>query len=221
MKRILISAVAILMLFSVQVSAQTRWGVTGGMNFNTSEFSELDVKARVGWNAGLTCLVDLPLGFSLQPSLVYSQKGTNLISGNIINASQTMGFIELPVSVQWGPDLLIFRPFLDVTPYIGYAVSKKFTASVNNLISSDSSAPDISWDLDKDVSWNDLRRFEYGLGIGGGINVWRIQALVRYCWNFGSLYNVQGWEDIKEDISGLSKESKNFGGLHIGLSFLF
>ncbi len=214
MKRILIVAIAFLTAFSVQSSAQTRWGITGGMNFNTSKFTDIDVNARAGWNAGLTCLVDLPLGFSLQPSLIYSQKGVNLISSDLLNASQNIGFIELPVSVQWGPDLLLFRPFIDATPYVGYAVSNKFVAKVADSSISGSVAGD-------STSWNDLRRFEYGIGVGGGINVWRLQVLARYCWNFGSLYSVEGWDDIKESFSDLNRESKNFGGVHVGISFFF
>ncbi len=214
MKRFLTVAVAFLLIFSAQASAQAKWGVTGGMNFNTSKFTEIDVKAKAGWNLGLTALVDLPLGFSLQPSLVYSQKGVNLISSNLLNASQSMGFIELPVSVQWGPDLLLFRPFIDVTPYVGYAVNNKFVAKVADSSISGSVAGD-------STSWNDLRRFEYGIGVGGGVNVWRLQVLARYCWNLGSLYSVEGWDDIKESISGLNRESRNFGGVQVGVSFFF
>ena len=196
MKRICTIVLAML-FFCGAASAQAKWGVTAGLNFNTSKFTEIDVKARTGWSAGATCLVDLPLGFSLQPSLVYHQKGANITD----QFSQSMGFVEVPVSVQWGPDLLIFRPFLDVTPYVGYALSQKSS--------------------DKDLSWKDLERFEYGLGIGGGLNVWRLQLIARYNWNFGSLYGVQGWEDIKSDLKGLKVNNENFGGVTLTLSYLF
>ena len=204
MKRILIIVTSLLVLISASASAQTRWGVTAGMNFNTSKFTEVDVKAKTGWSAGITCLVDLPLGFSLQPSLLYHQKGANLTD----EISQKMGFLELPVSVQWGPDLLIFRPFLDVTPYVGYALSSEFKASaaVANLIGK---------------GWAGKERLEYGLGLGAGINVWKLQLLARYNWNFGSLYNVEGWGDIKPNLKGLNSKNENFGGVSVSLAFLF
>lgn len=204
MKRILIIVTSLLVLISASASAQTRWGVTAGMNFNTSKFTQVDVKAKTGWSAGITCLVDLPLGFSLQPSLLYHQKGANLTD----EISQKMGFLELPVSVQWGPDLLLFRPFLDVTPYIGYALSSEFKASVAGLNISGS-------------SWAGKERLEYGLGLGAGINVWKLQILARYNWNFGSLYNVEGWSDIKPNLKGLDSENENFGGVSVSLAFLF
>lgn len=202
MKRLFATVVAALALCCISASAQAKWGVTAGLNFNTSKFSEIDVKAKTGWSAGATCLVDLPLGFSIQPSLLYHQKGANITN----EIAQNMGFIELPVSVQWGPDLLLFRPFLDVTPYIGYALSNEVTTSLADF---------------KFSSWQGKERFEYGLGIGAGINVWKLQLIARYNWNFGSLYNVEGWDDIKSELKGLSAENENFGGVTLSLAFLF
>ena len=203
MKRILIAAVVFLMAFSVQSSAQVLWGVTGGVNFNTSKFKEVSVEAKTGWNAGLTFLCDLPLGFSIQPSLIYTQKNTNVTE----SIAQNMGYMELPVSVQWGPDLLLFRPFVDFSPYIGYAVSNKTYISDNISVSDD--------------RWKGKERFEYGLGIGGGINVWKLQVIARYNWNFGSIYNVDGWSDIKDHFSDLKADNEHFGGLTLSLALLF
>ena len=204
MKRILMIVLAVFLLAGISASAQAKWGVTAGLNFNTSKFSDVDVKARTGWSVGGTCLVDLPLGFSVQPSLLYHQKGANITN----ELSQSMGFLELPVSVQWGPDLLIFRPFLDVTPYVGYALSNKFSASVAGIVLSDE-------------GWKGKERFEYGLGLGAGVNVWKLQFIARYNWNFGSLYNVEGWDDIKPHLKDLNSKSENFGGVTLSLAFLF
>ena len=90
MKRILTTVLAVLLLAGLSASAQVKWGVTAGLNFNTSKFTEVDVKAKTGWSVGGTCLLDLPLGFSVQPSLIYHQKGANLtneISQRLPNAS--------------------------------------------------------------------------------------------------------------------------------------
>jgi len=205
MKRIIVIVSALLMLFSVQTVAQTRWGLTGGLNFNASKFAEVDVKARTGWSAGLTLAYDLPLGFSIQPSLVYHQKGMNITE----KVAQNMGYVELPVSVQWGPDLLIFRPFIDATPYIGYAISNQTVSSV----------PGIS-DL-FNGTWEGKERLEYGLGLGAGINVWKLQFIARYNWSFGSVYNVEGWADIKDKVTGLKNDKDNFSGVTVSMAFLF
>lgn len=204
MKRFFTIVFAALFLCGLTVSAQPKWGVTAGLNFNTSKFSDIDVKARTGWSVGATCLVDLPLGFSVQPSLLYHQKGANITD----RVSQTMGYLELPVSVQWGPDLLIFRPFIDVTPYIGYALASDAKMSLPGL--------NLDWN-----TWEGKKRFEYGLGIGAGVNVWKLQVIARYNWNFGSLYNVKGWDDIKEQIPALKRGSEHFGGVTLSLAYLF
>lgn len=204
MKRLFTIVFAALFLCGITVSAQPKWGVTAGLNFNTSKFSDIDVKARTGWSVGATCLVDLPLGFSVQPSLLYHQKGANITD----RVSQTMGYLELPVSVQWGPDLLIFRPFIDVTPYIGYALASDAKMSLPGL--------NLDWN-----TWEGKKRFEYGLGIGAGVNVWKLQVIARYNWNFGSLYNVKGWDDIKEQIPALKRGSEHFGGVTLSLAYLF
>lgn len=204
MKKIMTVVLAVIMLSGISASAQTKWGVTGGLNFNTSKFSEVDVDARTGWSVGGTCLVDLPLGFSLQPSVVYHKKEMNI--ADVI--TQSMGYVEVPVSVQWGPDLLAFRPFVDVTPYIGYALSNEFSASVAGL--------DFS-----DKGWKGKERFEYGLGLGAGVNVWKLQVIARYNWNFGTLYNVEGWDDIKPHLKDLKATSENFAGVTLSVAYFF
>ncbi len=199
---------ACLLIFSVQASAQVKWGVTAGMNFNTSKFTEIDVKAKAGWNVGVTTMLDLPLGFSLQPSLIYNQKSANLTK----SLSQSMGYLEVPVSVQWGPDLLVFRPFVDVTPYVGFAVSN--ITSVKALSASLT-----------DNSWEGKQRFEYGIGVGGGVNVWKLQVIARYCWNFGSLYNLDLdgnlGSAIKEHLNQMKTDNKNYGGVNISVAYFF
>lgn len=209
MKRILLALIAITVLSWAQASAQTRFGITGGMGWNQSKITEIvNEKPSAGWSAGVILGVDLPLGFSLQPALRYHQKNA-LITDAI---GQKMGYLELPVSVQWGPDLLVFRPFLDVTPYVGYALSNETYAQGSLL------GLDLSY---KDNSWEGKERLEYGLGLGGGIEVWRFQVSVRYNWNFGPLYNVKEWNDIKEHLGDLDAGSANFSGVSLDLSFFF
>lgn len=207
MKRTVILLTVLLLAGSTQLFAQKGFGITAGVGFNTSKFTDIEVKARTGWNVGVTYSLDLPLGFSLQPSLIYNQKTANLADC----VSQSMGFVELPVSIQWGPDLLIFRPFVDVTPYVGYALSNKFSADIPGPV-------DIS-----DDSWNGKQRFEYGLGLGAGVDVWRFRVIARYNWNFGSLYGIDEWKDIKDqlNLSEINSKSPNFGGVSVSLSYFF
>lgn len=212
MKKYLIVIAAALLAFSATASAQMNFGVTAGMNFNSAKIGDVKMDARAGWNVGATVQFDLPLGFSLQPSLVYMQKSGGYTTPEFSSAIledikaqfvQTVGSLILPVSVQWGPDLLVARPFLDVTPYVGYSLSNKIKADVAGL---------------EEVvkGGNGL---DYGLGLGAGINVWKLQAIVRYNWNFGVLGNYEDFTDIK--LGDLNSENETFGGITVSVAFFF
>ena len=212
MKKYLIVIAAALLAFSATASAQMNFGVTAGMNFNSAKIGDVKMDARAGWNVGATVQFDLPLGFSLQPFLVYMQKSGGYTTPEFSSAIledikaqfvQTVGSLVLPVSVQWGPDLLVARPFLDVTPYVGYSLSNKIKADVAGL---------------EEVvkGGNGL---DYGLGLGAGVNVWKLQAIVRYNWNFGVLGNYEDFTDIK--LGDLNSENETFGGITVSVAFFF
>lgn len=198
MKRILLVLASVLVLASFSASAKG-FGVTAGMNFNSAKIKDLKMDSQTGWNVGLTYAFNLPLGFSIQPSLVYSQKGA-LVMDALTEVKQTVGSVNLPVSVQWGPDLLVARPFVDVTPYVGYSLFNKAKGEI----------------LDDIKGGNG---FEYGLGVGAGLNVWKIQAIVRYNWNFGVLGSLKDFTGI--NIKDLNAENPTYGGISVHLAFFF
>lgn len=212
MKRHLILIAAALLAFSATAAAQMNFGVTAGMNFNSAKIGDVKMDARAGWNVGATVQFDLPLGFSLQPSLVYMQKSAGYETPELSSALledlkaqfvQTVGSLVLPVSVQWGPDLLVARPFVDLTPYVGYSLSNKLKTDVVGI---------------KEVlkGGNGL---EYGVGIGAGVNVWKLQAIVRYNWNFGVLGSYEDFSGA--DLSGVKLDDETFGGITVNLAFFF
>ena len=170
-----------------------------------------------GFHAGVSYKFRLPLGFAVQPSVLYHMK-SSLVEGAIADVTTfdyKMGYVEVPVSLQWGPDLLMFRPFVDVTPFVGYALNNEasgvklqgeFMSKVQN-------------------KWEGVNRLEYGLGLGGGIEIWKLQLVCRYNWNFGDLFNADGgtadWNEIWNTATDSVKTGKNFGGVTLSLAFLF
>lgn len=202
MKKFITALAAAMMLFSVQAYAGGKFGVTGGMNFNSTKIKDVKMDAQAGWNVGLTYNLDLPLGFSLQPALVYTQKGA-LIGTDAVSVKQSVGSLNLPVSVQWGPDLLVARPFLDVTPYVGYSLVNKVETEVLGISAGDKGK----------------NAFEYGLGVGAGLDVWKLQVVVRYNWNFGVLGSLKDFTDI--ELGDLKSDNENFGGISVHLAFFF
>ncbi len=194
---ILFSLALLLVAGSVTSSAKSRYGVIGGMTFNSAK--DISRANMTQWHAGFTYKLDLPAGFAFQPSLLYQTRGTKT---NTEYESGKLDFrasyLELPLSIQWGPDLLLFRPFLEVTPYIGYALDNKILTTGGRL------------------PWDDMNRFEYGLGLGVGLELWRLQIIGRYCWNFGSLASSNSTGFFKDAF-----RDNNFRGFMLSLSILF
>ena len=208
-KLVAICAIAILsMAFSYTADAG-RFGVKAGVNV-----TNLDLKAGIppvlGYSAGLTWQWNLPLGFAIQPDLLYHVKASRLSE---INAETFgMGYVELPVNVQWG---LRFaqdnvRVFAQASPFIGYAVTQSGEISpvktgngvVDGVLSSSG--------LDK---WANINRFSYGAGLGLGVQLWALQITAQYTWNLGQLVN------IKDTTLG-DFNDKNFGGYVVTVALM-
>ena len=198
MKRILV-VMAALFAVSVMASAKGGFGVTAGLDFNSVRVQDIKTDAKVGWNAGVVYSFDFPLGFSLQPSILYTQKSAAL---GVSSLTHTMGSVTVPVSVQWGPNLLVARPFLDVTPYVGYAL-------VNNI---KGSIADLEGVLKGEKS------LDYGVGVGAGLSVWKLQAVVRYNWSFGAMDSLDGFKGIL--VENLKSDSV-YGGISVNVAYFF
>jgi hypothetical protein len=173
------------------------FGIVGGASF--FELKNLSMKKTTGYHAGFTYKFNLPVGFSIQPSLVYHMKSAATEAGNM-GVDFNVGYVEFPLSFQWGPDLLIFRPFLDVSPFIGYGLNFGYGGDLPEEAA-----------ITKD-NWNDLNRFEYGLGLGGGLEIWKFQFTCRYHWNLGNLAGT-------EKVGSVTKT--NFNGVTLSVALLF
>ena len=104
MKKTLSLAVVALLaaVFSINAYSQTfKFGVKAGMDFtNMSGFSEMKdkgfMKTYTGFHVGGLMSINLPLGFEVQPELLYVQQGVNTE-----NATIKGGSLRLPVNIQW------------------------------------------------------------------------------------------------------------------------
>ena len=192
------------------------FGIVGGASF--TGIKNISPELTTGYHAGLTYKFHLPYGFAIQPSLLYHMK-SSLVEEAVADLAAfnyKMGYLELPVSFQWGPDLLLFRPFLDVSPFVGYAL--------NNELAVTSPAAQRS-SLGYTNEWDGVNRLEYGLGLGGGLEIWKVQVVCRYNWNFGQLFDTSGKAAATADFLENAKESvfneKNFGGVTLSVALLF
>jgi len=187
--------------------AQAQPGIIAGLTSSKSDMSSAvdDVKSIALYHAGLTYKIDLGAGFAIQPSLIYQVKGTKV--GNLNTSKDEdwklkSGYAEIPVGIQWGPDLVAFRPYAFAEPFIGYQVS-----------SSD------KVDTFSDWTKQAKNKFEYGFGVGGGLEIAsHIQVSVQWFKNLGKMFdeNASGsatWEE--------AKNFNNFQGIKFSLAILF
>jgi len=188
MKRSVVIILLAFLTMAMATSAEARrFGIKGGMNLNSTDFKSA---AATGYEAGISWQFDLPLWFSLQPDLLYSVVGTNV---GELQEHVGMGYVKIPVNVQWGPRFFNknIRVFAQASPFVGYAVSQ-----------------------DMGLEWGDLNRFNYGAGLGVGVQVWCLQVIAQYNWNLGSLNNFKN-----TTIKDFDKSKVN--GATLGVALLF
>lgn len=183
MKRIFLAIVALML--AVGAHAQTRVGFTAGYVASTAGLEvdrlETDTELYSGFMAGLTLRQPLVLGFALQPAFVLTSKGVEYGG-----TKARISYLEIPVQLQWGLDLVVFRPYVFAEPFIGYAVSGKMAGYSN---------------FRADQIEN---RFEYGMSLGGGMDIMRsLQLSLRYFWNFESVGEMKASSLDMDKLNGI------------------
>lgn len=201
----------LLSVFLLSTAVYGQFGIKAGLNFNSMKdfnVNELtsSFEGKTGFHVGVLYKLNLPLGFALQPELMYTQKGGSIDLGGEASGDIKMNYLQLPVNLQWGVDLVLFRPFIMVSPYIGYAIAKG--------------------DGFKNVEWDNLNKFEYGIGLGAGLDIWKFQVSGRYCWDLGTMSDfegdsfTEGVDKAYQEASRAISDGKN-RGFELSIAFLF
>lgn len=189
--------ITLLSLFTCGLFAQSGFGVKGGLNFNSmSDISIKDVHTsvnnRTGYHFGVLYKLNLPLGFALQPELLFVHKSNSVKEDYTdIKYVTKQNYLQLPVNIQWGVDLVLFRPFLMVTPYLSYVISS--STKISNF---------------------DYTKLQYGIGCGAGLEIWKIQVTGKYLWSGNSFGNGK-LNDLKDLYFGKNR------GFELSLGILF
>ena len=216
MKKILVIAA---LFASVMAASAQQLGVKGGLTFSTVGGADnpKENKDVLLYEAGVVYKLDLGGGLAIQPALGYQVKGAKFQQDITQNTVETKtGFVELSAAAQWGPDLLAFRPYVFVEPYIGYAVTGN--ESLTNRAGT-SAGEKINTALQKDAK----NKLEYGVGAGIGLEVAsHVQLSCQLFRNFGKLYKEGELDNgtlkyIKPSYVNL----KNYQGVKLTLAILF
>jgi len=195
-----IAAVVILILLvSSSAFSQAKIGVKGGLNFNSYKDVSGSVNEtwsnQTGYHFGFLIQTKVPIiGLGLQPELLFVRKGVE--NPDIPANGFYLDYLQLPVNVQVGLDLLLFRPFIMVSPYISYAIGK------GNML--------------ENTDWDNLNRFDYGYGLGVGVDIWKLQITGKYNWAMGKLQDA-----TSTPINGTTLKNAKLQGFQLSVALLF
>jgi len=211
--------------------ANAQLGIVGGLTMSSTEINTEDWAANAKeislYHVGLAYKVDLGLGLALQPSLTYEMKGAsleeNISVGDVTAATNTIetksGYGEFAMDLQWGLDLVAFRPFVFASPYVGYLITQEELNSWGSAIGSTDNNDTITNEVESAKN-----KLEYGFGIGAGVDVLQhVQLKVQYYMNLGSLYN-EGKMDGNSILTAVKNSYgniENYNGIKATLAIFF
>ncbi|MDR1593644.1 MAG: PorT family protein [Prevotellaceae bacterium] len=174
MKRILLISVAVLLVVNIQ--AQLRFGVKAGVNFSKFNSKEQILQSDgAAGQIGLASQFKIPLiGLGVQPELLYSVNKGD---------DNSIGYFTVPVNLRWQPlPIPLIKPVILVGPYFGYAVNFKGFQSIRD----------------------NIKRFDWGIGLGGGVEIWKFQIEGRYNWGLQNLSERIKEFGLKSNVFTLS-----------------
>lgn len=218
-KFVFAAAVVAATVFCTDASAQrynsARVGLMGGFTSSSTSIKDADSKSVSLYHIGVTAEIPLLGGFAIQPGLLYQVKGmsadkfnSSTFSESIGSLETKVGYLEVPVQVQWGLDLLAFRPYVFAEPFVGFRLGQSTKGEVADKLK------------------DNLKKVEYGLGVGAGVDVWRLQLSVKYFWNFGKIYDKDGnvgpiGETVSDKVKDAVNNGNNFNGVMVSAAFFF
>jgi Outer membrane protein beta-barrel domain len=192
--------------FAQSDDTQVRFGVKGGLNVTNLYVDDVDDEnSKIGFHAGLWMKAPLGELFAIQPELMWSSKGSTIVSYNNIPFVQdgdvrfNLNYIDLPVlgSLTLGPISL------QAGPYVSYLVN----ANVKNL------KEDLSSGAEVNLDEGDFQRMDYGLTGGLAVDIKGFQVGARYMYGLREIGN--------SDIAGqITRNAKNQGlQFFVGIGF--
>jgi hypothetical protein len=136
MKKILFVSLMVLLVVSVSFS---QFGIKGGINLGNAGGDDKsmglnmgDPKPRLGLTGGISYKIGLILGLSIQPEVMYVQKGAIYeVSGSLGNSSwdvkttAKLDYIDIPVLVKFNLPIPVLSPYIEGGVSYGILLSAK------------------------------------------------------------------------------------------------
>lgn len=155
--------------------------------------NEVDFDSRTGFLISAGFEHDLNDEFSIHPELAYISKGNKLKSKIYENRTVSFNYIELPVMVKYKRVVGPVNFYLNLGPNFGIALNAK-------IKDEDGDVEELAFGGE-----DQYKRFEFGLGIGGGLiyNIGDYDTFFDLRYNFG-LSDIDADEDQTLKNTGFS-----------------
>ena len=215
--------------FASVVVANAQIGIVAGVTSSTAKIDKENIENNMSgidqYHVGVALKLPLPLGFAIQPELLYQIKGADLKetydklgSGAEIETSSwntKSGFAELGIGIQWGLDLVAFRPFVFAKPFVGYMINGEgeYTGAADVLKEG----------TDKYLE-DAKNKLEYGFSVGAGLELLEhFQLSFEFFNNLGQMFDEGQFNKDKatEAVVNNYKDLENYSGFKVTLGFLF
>ena len=178
----------ILFLILSQLQAQVSFGPKVGVNFSTMTLKSsgiaIDPSNMTGFQAGVIAEISLGNNFALQPGFLYSLKGSSYsISSLDMDMEIKPSYVEVPLNAIYKIGAGPLNVMLMAGPYFGYGIGGKYkVTSAQETIDQA-----IKFGSGQD---NDLKPFDVGVNLGGGVEISHFQLAVQYCMGLSNLAPV-------------------------------
>ena len=195
MKKLALISVLVLLVFGAAF-AESSYGLRAGVNLSSYNGKNASGGTKLGFHGGLMMMYELHPMLTLQPELLYTQRGAKKDSGSV-TWSQTQHYAELPILLK----LNLSAGDILVQPYAGpefrYMLSGKRTAKVAGV------------ETTSDIK--NMNDFDFGVGLGADI--------IYNNFLFGARYSI-GMSNIYEKSGGSQSDIKN-NAIMINLGVLY
>lgn len=157
-----------------QAQTSLELGIRAGVNFASFSDSKQEVDSRrIGFMAGAYAVVPISkTSFSIQPEILYTQKGAEINEVEI-----HFSYIEIPLLVRVN---LASKRQLKPHLYLGPSVSFNLDAEED---------PPAQGNIP--LAEERANNVVYGLAVGGGTNINRINIGLRYNYDFKEAFDLQ------------------------------
>ena len=213
----------LIIVFAIIISAESHaqiFGVKAGLNLSNmlvkdddGTYSD-DYKLNPGFHAGVTAEFPVTELFSFDTGLLLSRKGFKIDaeSGSLsIKSSLSPLYLDIPLTGKASYNLGNAKVYGAFGPYLGVGIGGKIKMKITYEGETEKDDENIEWGSDEDED-DDLKRLDYGITIGGGIEINSVRVGLMY--NYG-LANISSYTDdgatMSNRVLGISVGYR-FGG---------